>query len=559
MSNKAEKMAAAALALTLKSPAGGGSGVTTDPTPTEGSTYPVQSGGVYTELQKKANTDGAYEGLTAGNAEQIVSSVYVTDKAPYNFRTSGGNADIGNRESDTVVGGTIVWNQSVGAADVSVTVPSGHKYVAFIGGEWTVNASSGSAVTVDGSGGDMVFDITLMFGSAVANHVYSLEQATSGAGAAWFRKLFPKTGYAYNAGEMLSVNVSSHDTVGFNAYDHTGGTARLIGGMEYQITGAYTSLSYEDVNGNAETITPGSDGTFTPANNGTLTVAGGNAATTCVHLTWSGYRNGEFEEYVKRTYPLDGSLTLCGIPKLDGSNELCFDGDTYASDGTVTRKYRIVDLGTLTWEKNNDGCFTTNSLNSSARVGANTIPLCTEYTGGAPSLNNSRAFSNGNMTICFRYPTFDRMYVRDDGRYGSASANEFKQAMNGVYLIYELLNPSTESAEPFTNPQIVDDFGTEEYVDHACSQGTRDVAVPAGHVTRYQNNLRDKLQRLPNIPDGNGDYLVRYSNRQCSFAAYSAPIGIPSAPDAEGTYILKATVSEGETAYTWEAVNDNAE
>lgn len=41
------------------------------------------------------------------------------------------------------------------------------------------------------------------------------------------------------------------------------------------------------------------------------------------------------------SYALDGDLELRGIPKLDGNNELYYDGDTYASDGTVTRKYGI--------------------------------------------------------------------------------------------------------------------------------------------------------------------------------------------------------------------------
>ena len=37
----------------------------------------------------------------------------VEDKIPYNFRKSGGSGEIGNKEIDKVVGGTIVWNQLV--------------------------------------------------------------------------------------------------------------------------------------------------------------------------------------------------------------------------------------------------------------------------------------------------------------------------------------------------------------------------------------------------------------------------------------------------------------
>ena len=58
------------------------------------------------ELKRKANTDGNYPDMTVGNAEQLVATVGVEDKVPYNFRTSGGSADIGDREEDMVIGGT---------------------------------------------------------------------------------------------------------------------------------------------------------------------------------------------------------------------------------------------------------------------------------------------------------------------------------------------------------------------------------------------------------------------------------------------------------------------
>ena len=64
------------------------------------------------------------------------------------------------------------------------------------------------------------FDLTQMFGSTIADYIYSLEQSTAGAGVAWFKKLFPNDYYAYNAGELLSVEgLQSHDTVGFNQWD----------------------------------------------------------------------------------------------------------------------------------------------------------------------------------------------------------------------------------------------------------------------------------------------------------------------------------------------------
>ena len=62
-------------------------------------------------LATKADTDGEYDTLTAGVAKQLESTVGITDNAPYLFRTAGGSADIGDLETDKLVGGTVCWNQ----------------------------------------------------------------------------------------------------------------------------------------------------------------------------------------------------------------------------------------------------------------------------------------------------------------------------------------------------------------------------------------------------------------------------------------------------------------
>ena len=54
-----------------------------------------------------------------------------------------------------------------------------------------------------------IFDLTQLFGSTIANYIYSLEEATAGAGVAYFRNLFPEDYYPYNAGELMSVKTSA--------------------------------------------------------------------------------------------------------------------------------------------------------------------------------------------------------------------------------------------------------------------------------------------------------------------------------------------------------------
>ena len=131
----------------------------------------------------------------------------------------------------------------------------------------------------------MIIDLTQMFG-----------EGNEPATAEEFRAMFPLDYYEYNPGELVSFNGTGLKIVGFNAYHN--GTAELLGGIQYQITGAYTALSF-----GGETVTPGSGGVFTVPKNGTLSVTGGDG-TTCVHLVWTGLRDGEYEPYWERALAL---------------------------------------------------------------------------------------------------------------------------------------------------------------------------------------------------------------------------------------------------------------
>ena len=507
-------------------------------------------------LATKAESDGSYDSMTVGNAKQLVATVGVTDRTPYIFRTAGGSADIGDRAVDKLVGGTICWNQLkqfsdmnpksgngyvtaknadsftttydgtaydnwagqtspsvrtdrvylfrakvlpsfdtkvgfTGAGDICPTIcppnvettvsairkPSSEIYgnvlsttVAIKAWEASVQRGveipAGSTVTIREF---ECFDLTQMFGAKIADHVYALEQATPGAGVAWFKKLFPKPFYAYNPGELISVKAAARRTVGFNAYDHATGKAKLVGGMPYQITGAYTALTLD-----GKAITPDAGGYFTPANSGELTVTGGDSATTCVHLVWDGERDGEYAPYEEHNYPLDDTLTLRGVPKLDSGNDLYFDGDTYESDGTVTRFYQ------------------------------------------------QRPYQTGDEA---------RPDVLTDG------AN----------TVVKLSVPETEAASSYITPQIVDDFGTEEYI----VPEQNGVAVPVGHETVYQVNLRAKLEMAPESPDGDGDYIVRQTNGENRYVPLTVPAELPPAPSADGTYRLQITVSGGTPMLSW--------
>lgn len=445
-------------------------------------------------------------------------------------------------------------------------------------GYLTLWIKSGETVASDEEYWPQVFDLTQMFGSTVADHIYSLETATAGAGATWFKSLFRRRYYSYNAGEIMSVKAASHETVGFNQWDEeweSGSIASRTGANSTDTTrvraknnipvlpnttyyfkapvGSLTLFYYDSGGEYIDFRSAQRNSAFTTIENAAyirFTLGGSvnpvtniDRGTVCVNLSWSGYRDGEYEAYKKRTYPLDTSLELRGIPKLDSSNRLCYDGDNYESDGTVTRKYGIVDLGTLTWSL--DSRYT-NTQFYSALSDAKSSPdgnmICAKYSDVARGVWGD----NVDKTICVTRGTPHVLIV--DSSYSDSAT--FKAAMSGVYLVYELATPTTETAEPFQSPQIVDDFGTEEYTDYGVQQGEREAVVPVGHESVYRNNLRDKLQRSPEMPGAPGDYIMRYAGRQCTYVPYQDEL--PSAPSENGTYRLIATVAGGMVTYSWE-------
>lgn len=352
-------------------------------------------------------------------------------------------------------------------------------------------------------------DLTLMFGSTIADYAYSLEQATAGSGIAWLKSqgFFGKDYYAYNAGGIQSVKTSAKKVVGFNQWDEdyalgfwnangifTASTSgymsnktpiKVFPNTTYCITinhpsGTSFYLCYYDANGTFIERTMGSyriaDRVFTtPDNCHFICFSTFNSYGTtynndiCINFHWDGERDGEYMAYEEHTYPLDSDLELRGIPMLvDG--KIKYDGDLYASDGSVTRRYGIVDLGTLTWSYASSTFYaklTPEPKNRPLGVIANAI--CSKY----PIVAHS---GMGDKQASIAYAFVIGINVKDSAYSDTAT---FKTAMSGVYLVYELATPTTESADPYTNPQLVDNWGTEEFVD------TREVPVPVGHDSKY--------------------------------------------------------------------------
>ena len=416
-----------------------------------------------------------------------------------------------------------------------------------------------------------IIDLTQMFGSTIADYIYSLEQSQAGAGVSWFKKLFPKDYYPYNTGELLSVEgIQSHDSVGFNQWDEEWEVGDISSnhGNPINNTACWRSKNFIRIVPSASyyVYSPTSKGRnsirarFYDANQQFIGILDKNGRSVyteqlfivpdnahymkfappntevpthelCINLS-DPSRNGEYEPYKKHSYPLDSSLTLRGIPKLDASNNLYYDGDEYESDGTVTRKYGIVDLGALTWTYDSGGFKTPISgrkfVGGDAKINY-VLPLSYTY----------QYMLTDDKTISFSSVNTN-MWIKDSSY---ATTDAFKAAMSGVMLVYELATPTTETAKPFQHIQIVDDFGTEELV----STGI----VPVGHNTRYPANLRDKLQHLPSLASADGTYLIQQSGKQMSLI--HMPAVFPDTPTEDGTYTLKTVVTGGAATLQWVA------
>lgn len=298
-----------------------------------------------------------------------------------------------------------------------------------------------------------VFDLTQMFGTAIADHIYALEQATAGAGVALFRAMFADDYYPYNVGSLVSVEgLSAKEVVGFNRFDKStvlngyivndsNGDATavpagkitdyipVIPKQTYYIKSDQASGAWGAWYDSDKNYISGITGYRISDNLSKIQTAPANARymrltcfynnsgdlnTFCVNVS-NPARNGEYEPYVKHTYPLDNSLTLRGVPILkDGKVE--FDGDAYSANGAVTRRYA------------------------------------------------ERAYQSGDESL----------------------ANAIT---DGTNTVYKLSVETTETAIPYASPQIVAPYGTEEYIS--------ETVCPVGHITEYPDNLRAKIDGLP--------------------------------------------------------------
>ena len=454
--------------------------------------------------------NGIFPTMTAGG---LVGDTYAENKTPYFFRPSGGGAEVGKIESPVLVGGSVGWNQRVKNGNFADT------------SEWSTTYAQ---VTI--SGNTATVTASAQYGrigqnyanQTIANHKYIVSAYVYGN-----TSIYVDSGdFGYK--QLTKTNQWEHIAfIGTRVDNHWSrisvGDRSASDWAEFKVRNAMcidlTVLLGSTVADRLYTMeqsTSGSGVAQLQAWGFDFSLYVPYTAPTLRHVEGvSAHVMRDAEDNIIGNYPLDASLTLRGVPKLDANNSLYYDGDTYEHDGTVTRKYGVVDLGTLTWSQlttnvsgkyrfATSGIATVVKKPSSLSQVANIV--CAKYvtiSGDKPVTNveGVAIHTNGNILI------YDEAHSADE-------ASAFKTAMSGVYLVYELATATTETASPFAEYQEVDANGTEEYV----STGV----VPVGHVTKYPTDLKGTFETI-----------------------------LSEIPSANGTYALKVTVANGKHTFSW--------
>ena len=404
-----------------------------------------------------------------------------------------------------------------------------------------------------------IVDLTLQFGTDIADKIYTMEQATAGSGLAWIRQYGFLTGkyIEHNVGQIKSAIPKWRKVVGFNVWDEQTelGIYSTVSGSKNPATAAIRSVNYIHVFPNTEycvtkstryasgilvfeydadknyigyTTMAARTTITTSANTHYLTLCARTAdnITTYNHdicINISGTKNGTYEPYKEVIYPL-GSDELRGVPTLSGNN-LVADGDVKTSDGVVNRKY---------WKETFTSC-TSVALDSTSGLYYTTFTLAKTSINGADKLL-------ANLPHTYRFPTqatLGSLYVTANGSvlvYFNVDQTKTTKSAADTYftsypldVIYPLATSTTSVSTPFTSPQI--SLSTEE-TDTPCGHDSVVVDIPEWMQTEYFDDVRAEASKV--------DGLERDLSE----------IGCDKT--TAGTYTLSCTVdSSGNKTYSW--------
>lgn len=301
-------------------------------------------------------------------------------------------------------------------------------------------------VTIDMSN-VMAFDLTTLLGSTIADYLYTLESSSSGSGIAKLREwgIIDGKYHAYDAGSLQSVKVSALESVGFNQWDE-----EWVNGYYNPSNGAFTSLSNFLASKNKIPVMPSTTYCMYNSKAKAFEVFEYDANDNFLGRPNGSVNNSTFVTMANTRYITFNSRTAGEWTSYDG--QICVNVSDPARNGTYEPYHKY-----------------TTALD----------PI--EIRGIYKLDASSNLYADGD--VYESDGTVPRKYgIR---AYQAGDANSDTMITDGTNTVYKLTTPTTESADPYTNPHRVEAGGTEAIVDASVTAGTRDIAVPMGHETKY--------------------------------------------------------------------------
>ena len=382
----------------------------------------------------------------------------------------------------------------------------------------------------------------------------------------WFSKSKTDIATAYAFGDTLTAgsfytNGGTHykSNVSVAAYDssktYAVGAYCIEGSVVYKCNTAITAAeafdaskwtSLVDVAGmvtdgilTSVEITP-VDHLFTPTEQGYVHVEGGNATNTVVNLHWSGKRDGEYEPYWQstRNIPIaqintDGTITESAVGKSrlfpDG---LCSAGSVHDEITPTKAIKRIgkVDLGMMSW-----------SNRSGENYFFSTIPNDMRIRGTGAGAETNRITS---LTYTINFWTFHHYReINISATKDYSTAEDFKAAMSGVYLYYELATPiEVTFAEPLNLTYRVSDFGTETLLpQNGAAPTTTPIKMDVVYGLNVVDFVRNADKNFVTIEDGTGDNGSTFTNLRSALSTAFAIDIVPTYDATNNRYTFAIT------------------
>lgn len=338
-----------------------------------------------------------------------------------------------------------------------------------------------------------IYDLTYMFGSGN-------EPST----VAEFRALYPAAYYPYNAGTLINNAATSIKTTGRNQWDEvwetrgSGSTLRLCSknripvfpSTQYYFQGpsapAY-GMRFFAADGTTQVgSTVYSGGSFTtPAGAYYMDfqMSSDYGATykndICINISDPAF-NGQYAPYEERT----AHIGLDAFDAMDGDGNIVtfhgIDGVGTAYDEIVgqklTRRFEVVDLGSKNYTKS--GIWFSSDLADAKRPTSSTmkpLAICARF-----NANTWQQANDGDFLIAYTGSGAADNAILQIAASAYASVADFKAAMQGVSLVYELATPTEYTiVDPLGDTYHPTEGGTEEII-------AADIVAPFCADIRYK-------------------------------------------------------------------------